>query len=481
MHLEVELKLEPDDETALDALIRALDLGAPGLLKLRATYFDTPDLALAHKGHVLRVRQEGGRRVQTVKGPGRPGDDPLARQEWECPVAGPDPVLDADNPVRALLGERIADLAPRFEIRNDRSLWRIEHDGADIEMVLDRAEAHAGDRMNRFVEIELELKAGDPAALFALARRIDRLTPVRLGMLAKAERAQRLLDAPARSDHAEPVPLSAEMNATDAFRRIAHGCLRHYRLNEARLLREAIDDDSRAALHQARVALRRLRTALRLFAPIAGRTKRKRFDADLRWLAHQLAAARMIDVALTQVTTPEARATLETARASAYAQARFAMRSPLARALLLDLAEWLSVGRWTGRNRGRRETARAYARRAIARLHADLLRREPAVAGPDDEARHAARRAAKRLRYAIDFFAPLFDSDRQRKARLRLLAALEEVQGALGALNDRRMLPVLLGPLGLPAGGATPEERAAELTRAAEGMAGVRAAAPFWE
>ena len=59
------------------------------------------------------------------------------------------------------------------------------------------------------------------------------------------------------------------------------------------------------------------------------------------------------------------------------------------------------------------------------------------------------RKVAKKLRYTAEFFALLFDKRKERKARIRYLAALEELQDHLGALNDMAMLPVLMAELGL--------------------------------
>jgi len=58
------------------------------------------------------------------------------------------------------------------------------------------------------------------------------------------------------------------------------------------------------------------------------------------------------------------------------------------------------------------------------------------IANLDEEDRHEVRKAAKKLRYGAEFFAALFDQDKQRKQRIRFLAALEELQDNLGALND---------------------------------------------
>src|SRR3546814_6754427 len=78
------------------------------------------------------------------------------------------------------------------------------------------------------------------------------------------------------------------MTAADAFRHIAQSCVRQFRLNEALLLagRDA------GALHQVRVALRRLRSAFSIFKPVIGGDAHTPLRDELRWLASELANAR---------------------------------------------------------------------------------------------------------------------------------------------------------------------------------------------
>lgn len=485
MNIEFELKLDLGAPEEVDVLVRALDLGAPVVARLRSTYFDTPDDRLARLGYALRIRQDGPRRIQTVKATGGAAMDPLARREWEQPVPGDAPVLAPDAPVSVALGKHVSELAARSEVRVIRSLWTVERPDALIEMVLDRGEVRSGEATAPFLEVELELKQGEPAALFALARRIGRLTPVRLGVLTKAQRAARLAHPPGKSDKWHGVALTEEMSAADAFRAIAHACLRQYRLNESRLLQE----DNAAALHQARVALRRLRSAFHAFRPIIGGKPAKRLGTDLRWLTQQFGQARDIDVLLPRLHDRKAQALLQAARGPAYAAARFAIESALARELMIDLAEWLSTGKWAKRSDGGKQRdgpARDFGADAIRRLHDRLLEEGGAIVDGSDEDRHELRKTAKKLRYTVESFAALFDGGKVHKARVRYLAALEELQDHLGVLNDLAVMPDVLKGLGLRIGEARRligdgETRDLHLLQAADAMAAIRDARRFWE
>src|SRR3546814_20934933 len=110
----------------------------------------------------------------------------FVRSEWERAVKDDRPILDDTTPIRALLGGAADDMVPAFEVRIARRTWIVSEGGATIELVLDRGEAVAGDRKSPICEIELELKAGAPAALFAPARRLHTVAPVRLGLHHKA-------------------------------------------------------------------------------------------------------------------------------------------------------------------------------------------------------------------------------------------------------------------------------------------------------
>ena len=180
-------------------------------------------------------------------------------------------------------------IATRFT----RTTWRLHYGGSDIEVVLNEGRVRADGASAPLIELELELKRGRAVDLFALAASIDESAPLRLGLMSKNERGYALaageLGRPAK---AEPVRLDAAMSDGAAFRAVALSCLRHFRRNEIALLagRDA------EALHQARVALRRLRTALTLFRHAVRGKPYREVREGLRWLAGRLGEARNLDV-----------------------------------------------------------------------------------------------------------------------------------------------------------------------------------------
>lgn len=447
--LEVELKLEISEAAAASLGSSTILPGEPKLQQLRAVYFDTADHALAEAGFSLRIRRAGDDRIQTIKASGAAGAGLFVRPEWEMPVTGDVPLLDLATPVRAMLGDRVDEIEPLFEVNVERRTWIVQEGDAEIELVLDSGKVVAGSRQDRICEVELELKHGAPASLFTLARKLDAEVPVHIGVLSKSERGYRLTKRPRSSFKAEKVTLQPEMNAAEAFQHIAQACIRQFRLNENALR----TDRSVEALHQARVALRRLRSAFSIFKHLLeGDEQATALREELRWLAAELGEARNLDVLVERAPAGPLHDKLQAARDAAYAQVEAALTSPRARWAMLDLVEWLLAGEWTrnGKTRKLREgPARDFAVTSLNRIRRKVKKGGRKLATTHDEARHTVRKDAKKLRYASEFFASLFDAKRQRKRHERFLSALEILQDELGALNDLATAPEELRKLGL--------------------------------
>lgn len=484
---EVELKLLIDPAEA-DSLIGSDLFGPPGDVRsMHTVYFDTPALDLAAAGFSLRVRESGGTFVQTVKAFGNEAAGLVARPEWERELPGPEPVLDDERPIRQGMGDRLQMVAPLFEVDVERCSWTLSEGGSVCEVVLDKGVVRAGDRETPLCEIEIELKAGQAADLFALARRIDNVVPVWPGVMTKAERGHRLLGPVRHAVKSQAATLSEGMSSALAFQRIASACLRQFRLNEMQ-----VDPTYPAALHQARVAIRRLRSALSIHKEMLSGGQFAAVRSGLRDIGSTLGEARDLDVLAARLEGSAYLEPVEQARRAAYERAQEALRSQETRALLLDFSEWLSFGAWidAAQTQALRE---APARDASSQILTHLFKRV-CKAGRhldtlDDTARHALRKKAKRLRYAADFYAPLFDDKRSRKRRKRFFAALEAFQDALGALNDLASAPHTIARLDLgedavaaiSAHGGKGDARGELLAAAATAHDAVDAAKPFWK
>jgi inorganic triphosphatase YgiF len=467
---EVEIKLELS-AAAFDALaIGDLFAGKPTIIRQHATYFDTPDHGLANAGFSLRIRKSDGKRLQTIKRDAGSAAGLFVRQEWEREVRGDRPVLDEATPIAALVananGNASAGIMPLFSIDTERRLWTID----GVEIALDRARIVAGERETSFYELEIEQKDGDFAQLFALAHRLVTTADVRLSVLSKAQRGYRLLGAAPVAARAAPIMLAAPITAQAAFAVIARACMVQFRLNEALLLATA----DPVALHQARVALRRLRSALSLNKALLADSRFPGLCADLRWLAARLGKARDLDVLIARAGDNFLREQLCKARAGAYRNAGRALRSVRARTLMIDLAAWIAIGDWRAapETRAMRDlSARCFAVMVLDRQFRRLRTGGRNLANLDDRARHEVRKTAKKLHYAAGFYASLFDGKRERRRHKRFVAAVQALLDQLGALNDLATVPRLLAALDLV------EQPQAAMLLGAEAKPGLLAAA----
>ncbi len=449
---EIELKLDLDPGDVTDLRMRvlpALGAAAQGTTRLLSVYFDTDKQALRKHGISLRLRSDGGRIIQTVKADA--GAGLFARDEWETEVDGQEPRLDAvaESPLgRILIGKRGPKrLRPVFETSIDRTLWLIETADVAIEVALDEGQIRAGGTVASVSEVELELKRGPAAALFDVARQLMAQVPAKLGVRSKAERGYGLLDdRQPRSFAAEPVLLSHDMTTAEAFQAILRNCMRQFRLNEPLL----VAGRSVAALHQARVAMRRLRSALSLFAPVVADDRVTQLKVELGVVSGKLGEARNLDVYRARcgryAAAGEAHAlgaatlagAIESRRAAAYADVIRTLDSAGFNQLMLDLAGWVEAGPWlTAAGNPLRDTPVAeFAAKTLERRRRKLRRKGRRLKSMSPQARHRVRIQAKKLRYAAEFFAGLVTSRKARRRHAAFLAAVQALQARLGALND---------------------------------------------
>ena len=171
-------------ETELKLSLNAQDLprlrGHPLLAapaapqRLFNTYFDTPDLALKARRMAVRERRAGEQYLLTVKTAGSSTGGLSRRQEWEGPTTPGALDFAALVDDAALAAELVAlrpALQPLFATDFERQTWRIDHQGARIEVALDQGQIHVpGTALSEaLLELELELLQGPEAALLALA------------------------------------------------------------------------------------------------------------------------------------------------------------------------------------------------------------------------------------------------------------------------------------------------------------------------
>ncbi|HEX9947959.1 MAG TPA: CHAD domain-containing protein [Allosphingosinicella sp.] len=483
---EVELKLEiPAGE--IDAFRSAPMLGDPARKpnRLRTTYFDTPGGDLRRAGYSLRLRQKGRTFVQTVKHRGSDSGGFSSRAEWE--KRNDSAALDFEavkaTPVGKLLSKRDMKkrLQPVSETEVRRTTWLVRRGESAVELILDEGKVTSNGREEPISEIELELKQGPRSELFRLSSELGQGLTLRMGVMSKSERGFRLLEGRTpRVRKAEKVKLVPSMSVGEAFAAIVQSCLRHFRLNEPLFANET----NARALHQSRVAIRRLRSALTLFKPVLTDAETDRLRSELRWIAGQLGEARNLDVLLAakspegRTPDPAKRKELRRARKEAYARVHTALAERRLPALILDLVAWSEAGAWrSGDLAG--EPISGFATARLERGWKRVRKQAKALRALDADGRHRLRIDMKKLRYAAEFFVALTPKDRRRQQG-QFIERLQHLQELLGRLNDietrRQLAPELFEE-----GAADDEQEIAGLVDETElGWAALRETGPYW-
>ena len=305
MATEIELKLQLTPQTARKLAAHPLLAGIrPQRQHLLNTYYDTPELELHRRRIALRFRKKGWHWLLTVKS-AEPASGGLAmRSEWETPASpGVFNFAHVDAPeLRTFLEFATPALAPVFTTDFRRTAWQVPFGESVVEMAVDRGSVESRGRKAPICEVELELVSGRIDDLFALTRTLQEALDLRPAVASKAERGYALFaNAPEASFRAKTVAIDAGMSPVEAFRAIALGCLEHFQRNERGLAAGSTDPEY---VHQARVALRRLRSALKLFAPVLPPDFVAAYGQTWQTLASALGDTRNWDVFITETLPP---------------------------------------------------------------------------------------------------------------------------------------------------------------------------------
>ena len=455
MNVEIELKLRVPPEAVAKLRRHPLLKSASRPARLVSVYFDTPSLDLKSKAIALRLRKEGKRWIQTVKGGGSMLAGVHTRHEWETPVlrGALDFTRIEDRSLIQFFGssELRRNLSPVFVTEFSRKNIPVEFGGSAIAYCLDRGKILSGGREECISEVELELKSGHPSALFDFALELQKTVPLFVEERSKAERGYALLmgrsvRAPAK---ASAVDLDRKMDVEAAFREIVRGCLWQLQGNVQGLLGRDADCEY---LHQMRVGLRRMRCAFGMFSTFFGKAAFSEMIPELRWLGEELGSARNWDVFVLETLPPimdalssqcdfrELKLASETLRMKSSERAVEAVSSQRFQSLLLKLGAALSRKSWPQEPS---VPIFGFANRVLEKRFRSFEKGGKNIGSLDAAELHALRISGKKLRYAAEFFSTLYPGHAAR-GFLREMAGIQDV---LGAINDAATTSRLLDTL----------------------------------
>ncbi|HEX5806801.1 MAG TPA: CHAD domain-containing protein [Macromonas sp.] len=487
MSSEIELKLllpgaDPAHIARLLGQCPALAQAQPSQQWLRNRYYDTPEQLLRQQRAALRLRQISPRPWHTKRAPptGHPQSGDTwwqtlktagvshgglsQRGEWECAVASGE--LDADalraTPWAAMDPEGLlfAQLQTCFETRCQRTTWRVQPvAGSEIEVALDIGEIAAAGQVQPMLELELELLAGPPQALFDLARQLGQHVALLPCDVSKAERGYALAQGQAN------VPACARashLDANDPPLQVAATVMSEVFDQLTRNLAGLLQADDPELAHQARVAWRRWRSACRLFRPWLPAVPPRQ---PLRPLFEALGQLRDLDVARLdtlprwgalfaqddaqrQAMVATTQAPLAAATEQQRQQVRHRLHAPESGLAWLEHTVWLHQLHTLAAQAqpGHRHWAQQRINKLKRRLHQALRAAQTPSATP--QLWHQARLQAKHTRYSLETLNELLPKQRTQ----RWLREATVLQHRLGQWRDAGQAASLLA-----SNGAAPE------------------------
>lgn len=448
------------------------DVEGPEQVELSAVYFDTADLRLAREGITLRRRTGGDDAGWHLKLPVRGS---ASRDEVRLPLsAGQGPSVPAELADLVVVYSRRDALEAVATLQTDRTVYRLRSSGGvDVAEValdevtvlgVDASADDAGDQagaridtdtdadragvagvggLGRFTELEVELAGGENVLPPGLDDVIRVLRTA--GATATAQFVPKLVRALGPTAQAGPdVPaptaeLSGDSPAADLVRAHIATQVRALRVADVGVRRGQED-----AVHQMRVAARRLRSGLRVFRPLLDRAWADDLRAELAWLAGELGGARDGEVLTTRLHGAVAALPAEVDAAATVAFLDRRLGKGVAHGQAAALAAVRSeryltlVDRLVGAATSPSTTAAAHRScvKALPPLVAKVWRRLQREAdalrldGVDDDW-HEVRKSAKAARYAAEAVAPALGKPAKRLAR-----QVERVTELLGAHQD---------------------------------------------
>ena len=476
MPQEIELKLAIDARD-VPKLRKAFVLDDLKLKHARprslvSIYYDTPSHSLARRGIMLRVRKIGHERMQCVK-MNAAATSLFQRTELENPVRGnrPDLTEIADPSVRRLIQKHCGagdDLARVFATNVERETWLLRLGRSQIECAIDRGVIACERKRAPISEVELELKSGQTARIYQLAHRLNTIVPLRIETKSKEARGYDLAEhVKLAAPKARLILVNPAMSVQQCFAAIAQPCVAHV-LASANFADKSDDPE---AIHQLRVAIRRMRAAFSIFHS-AMLNDRPRLAVDLRTFGKKLGAARDWDV-LVEETIPSMPESLQrqrsthhlvriaqTKRAEGDKSAHACLRDPRYTDILLQLASWVDsrfvssaspakAGRWKPDILG--GSAPEFAAETMRTYHDKARKLGRQVRKLDVPELHRLRIRIKKLGHATEFFGGFWPNRRAD----RYLAALEELRQALGVFHDTTVADRLIAHFNAVEGVAT--------------------------
>ena len=466
---EFELKFEIP-ASSLKRLSAAVHAAKPQLQSLRACYFDTADGALAASGLVLRMRKEGNYWVQTAKAS---TSNALDRLEHNVTIEKASskssakskamPSIDLSRHESELVGKKITRalklsrnapkpaLIAQYETDVQRLKFSVEYLGSIIEIALDQGMVVNGARSVALCELEIELKEGKPEHAVALARLWCAQYGLWLSSITKAMKGQRLHDI-----HLQDLPFNDQYspalfaiaptfkrhaNAPQIVKAVLQSCLNQVLANASEI---ADSSHHETHIHQLRVGIRRLRTAIDELNGLASQMD-SAWEASLIKVFRALGEHRDHDHLVwhfqPQLLTAGGPNLNTSVDSNTLPNLGSIVRSAVFQDTLLCIIAYvngLDLDKKLTKNKHQyqHQIAKKSLVEHFDKLYLQSIKKGKKFLSLNETQQHSVRKIFKRLRYLTEFSAPLFSGQTATHNTNSFIKLLKPVQDALGFYND---------------------------------------------
>ncbi len=419
-------------------------------------HFDNARYSFFKSGITFSIRQEDGEQTQVVRRLQADGTETV----WTTPLDAPAQTLVLTESWALNLGLKPRTAPPGrtiFTADFRQRSFEMSKTHARFALTLKAGEVRVAGPVFKnvsepLIDVDLVPVGGSETVLFDFALKLVEATDASIQPDTQISRGFALASRSLQKAHskAKKVNLDPTMTVGEALEMIVQNTVSHLLDNQTAALRGDAN-----GVHQTRVAMRRLRAALRAFKAVLPYEGRKAFNGELRWFQQRTGPTRdwhvFADETLAKLKPsdvgPEEMAILRKVAAqqgkSHGREAALLLQSRRHTRLLLRFGRWIAELFEDERSDGLNGPVVPFARKTLAKTHRDLLREiKDARPGVIDDL-HKVRIRGKKARYAGEFFAVLFDGE-DAQAYISLVEALQD---RLGSANDARVARGLVAEL----------------------------------
>ncbi|MCH7336896.1 CYTH and CHAD domain-containing protein [Acinetobacter sp. NIPH 2699] len=431
--MEIELKFQLP-VSKKKSVLQALNKQNAQKIRLQAKYYDTADRLLAKNHVAIRLRQEGEHWVQTFKAASK---NHLQRIEEDIHLGQceQEPELDlslyqhnqtVQDILRDILGDDARDLFLQFQTDVERTFHLFEFQGSQIEVCLDDGEIRTPDRQAKICEVEFELKQGSARDLIIFSNHLVEKYQLWLDVRSKAERGNLLAMGKKVSPatKAKTLQLKPAFSAEQAIKLIIENSLNQILPNAAAIADGVAEADH---IHQARVGLRRLRSALKHFSHWSAQID-PTWESELAEIFRALGQSRDND-AIQDSVIPLIKEVCDfdfPFNSQTTTNVTKLMGNTKTTQLFLSLLSF------TYSENESKTKLKKQVTKSLTKLYQKILKDAAQFSDLPVEQQHRTRKRVKQLRYCIDFISGLYPEKELRQ----FLSKLQPIQEYLGFYND---------------------------------------------